>query len=205
MNNRILYLIQQAGSLMQMPRTHKRSLGTTFDTVASHSFHTAIMAYCIARMEKLSHEEASRAMSMGLLHDLAEARTGDLDFISKNYARVDEERAVEDQFKDIDFGKDLENVLAEYEKRETLVAKCAKDADSLQQMYQEWVLSWQGNNLAKQWFEGDFIHRVPHLLTESAKKLVMSMKDSDPNKWWWAEFVQKGVNYKHLNGSEKAK
>ena len=201
-NKRILYLIQQAGSLMEMPRTHKRSLGTTFDTVASHSFHTAIIAYCIARMEKLSHEEANKAMSMGLLHDLAEARTGDMDFVAKNYAKVDEEKAISDQFRDIDFGKDLENTVTEYNDRKTLIAKCAKDADSLEQMYQEWVLMWQGNNLAKQWFEGDFVHRVPYLLTESAKKLALNMKDSNPHKWWWTEFVEKGINYKHLNGSK---
>ena len=190
MNNRILYLIQQAGSLMQMPRTHKRSLGTTFDTVASHSFHVAIMAYCIARMEKLSHEDATRAMQMGLLHDLAEARTGDLDFISKNYAKVDESKAVEDQFKDLEFGKDLESAVAEYEKRDTAVAKCAKDADSLQQMYQEWVLMWQGNKLARKWFESDFEERVPGLRTESARKLAHEMKGSNPQEWWWSQFVR---------------
>lgn len=188
---------------MQMPRTHKRSLGNTFDTVASHSFHTAIIAYSLARMEGLSHEDASGSMLMGLLHDLAEARTGDMDFVSKNYVKVDEEKAVKDQFAGMDFGEDLEDVIEEYEERKTLVAKCAKDADSLEQMYQEWVLMWQGNNLAKQWFEGDFIHRVPHLLTESAKKLAFSMKDSNPNKWWWVEFVEKGVNYKHLVGKEE--
>jgi len=205
MNKRILYLIQQAGSLMQMPRSHKRSLGTTFDTVASHSFHVAIIAYCIARMENLPHDDAQKCLTMGLLHDLAEARTGDLDFISKNYCETDEEKAIENQFADIEFGHDLENIVDEYEERKNLISKCAKDADSLEQMYQEWVLSWQGNKLANQWFEGDFVHRVPNLFTESAKKLALEMKASDPNKWWWAEFVEKGVNYKHLIGKEKDK
>jgi len=205
MNKRILYLIQQAGSLMQMPRLHKRSLGTTFDTVASHSFHVAIIAYCIARMEKLSHEDANTAMLMGLLHDLPEARTGDVDFISKNYTKVDEELAISDQFAEIEFGGDLKKVVDEYEERKSLISKCAKDADSLEQMYQEWVLSWQGNKLANNWFEVDFIHRVPNFLTESTKELAMAMKDSDPNKWWWTEFIEKGVNYKHLNGKESEK
>jgi len=204
MVDRILYLIQQAGSLMQMPRSHKRSLGTTFDTVASHSFHTAIIAYSIARMEQLTHDEATKSMQMGLLHDLAEARTGDLDFIAKNYTKADEQKAITDQFDGLPFGEDLENVLTEYEQRKTIVSKCAKDADTLEQMYQEWVLTWQGNNMAKKWFEGDFEHRVPHMFTESAKKLALAMKDSDPNKWWWTEFVSKGINYSHLNGKREA-
>lgn len=201
MNIKILYLIQQAGSLMLMPRSHNRSLGTTYDTVASHSFHTAIIAYCIARMEKLSQEDAMKAMVMGLLHDLAEARTGDMDFISKNYVKVDEMSAIQQQFADIEFGGDLYKILIEYEERKSKVAQCAKDADSVEQIYQEWVLSWQGNQLAKQWFEGEFTHRLPYLHTESAKSLVLSMKDSNPNKWWWAEFVEKGVNYQHLTGT----
>jgi putative hydrolase of HD superfamily len=92
MNKKILYLIQQAGMLMQMPRTHKRNLGTTFDTVASHSFHTGIIGYILVRMENGSHEEALNAMAMGVLHDLVEARTGDQDFITKNYSTVDEEK-----------------------------------------------------------------------------------------------------------------
>jgi len=35
MEKEILYLIQQAGDCMNMPRTHIKSLGNTFDTVAS--------------------------------------------------------------------------------------------------------------------------------------------------------------------------
>ena len=83
---------------MQMPRTHKKNLGNTFDTVASHSHHTSVIAYCIARMEKLNQTEAMRASVMAVYHDLAEARTGDLDFVSKNYTKDNEEKAISDQF-----------------------------------------------------------------------------------------------------------
>ena len=183
---KVLYLIQQAGSLLQMPRSHVRSLGNTFDTVASHSFHVAIIAYCIARMEGLSHDDGSRCLAMGLLHDLAEARTGDLDFVSKNYTKKDDKKAVSDQFAGLAFGNDLKNLILEYEDRTSLISKCAKDADMLQQTYLEWVLAWQGNKLAEKWF--------------AAKKLMLQMKDSNPQKWWWSEFVEKGVNLKHLNG-----
>ncbi len=79
---------------MQFPRSHVKSLGTSFDMVASHSHHVSIIAYCLCRMEGLSHTEGLEAMGMGVLHDLAEARTGDMDFVSKNYCSVDEEQAV---------------------------------------------------------------------------------------------------------------
>jgi len=165
MNKRILYLIEQAGTLMHFPRSHKKHLGNTFDTVASHSHHVSIIAYCICRCEGLSHEEGLKAMAMATFHDLPEARTGDQDFVAKHYGEPDEEKAVADQFKDLPFTNDLMSLINEYEDRETLVSKCAKDADSLEQMYQEWYLMWQGNLMAKIWFESDFNDRVPSLRT----------------------------------------
>lgn len=198
-----LYLLQQAGSLITMPRSHVRSLGKgTPDSIASHSHHVSIIAYSIARLEGLGHSEGLRALAMGVFHDLAEARTGDTDFIAKNYVTIDEQRAVADQFKNTSFGADLYDLVVDYEARESTAAKCAKDADVLAQIYVEWLLAWQGNKLAGQWFDGDFSHRVPFLFTESAKRLAEAMKNSDPHEWWQAEFVAGGINYDHLNGSE---
>lgn len=201
-NRKVLYLIQQASTLMMMQRNHVRNLGnSTFDTIASHCFHTAVIAYCITRMENLSHEDGMRAMAVGLLHDLVEARTGDNDFVTKNYTTMDEEKALNDQFDGFGFGNDLKNEIIEYEKRESKLSKCVKDADSLAQMYMEWSLSWQGNKLAEKWYKGDLVHRVPHLHTKSAKKLVAMLKSSDPQEWWWNQFVDSaGPNLKHLNG-----
>ncbi len=203
MDKRVLFLIEQAGMLLDMPRSHVRNLGKdTPDTIASHCYHVAVIAYCIARMEGLSHEAGIKAMAMGVLHDLPEARTGDHDFLAKNYVKADEAKAIEDQFAGLPFAKDLLAMVGEYEERESLEAKCTKDADSLSQMYIEWLLAWRGNKLAERWFEGGYAHRVPHLRTESAKKLALAMKDSNPHEWWWSEFVAKGINYKHLNGKK---
>jgi 5'-deoxynucleotidase YfbR-like HD superfamily hydrolase len=158
-NRRVLYLIQQAGMLMDMPRTHVRNLGNNApDTIASHCYQVSIIAYCIARMEGLDHEQGLKAMGMGTLHDLAEARTGDADFVAKNYVKIDEPKALRDQFAGLPFGGDLLRLMEEYEARESLESKCAKDADILAQMYLEWVLTWRGNKLAERWFDGDYIH-----------------------------------------------
>jgi putative hydrolase of HD superfamily len=203
MNKRILYLIQQAGMLIEMPRTHIRNLGNNApDTIASHSYHVSIIAYCIARMEGLDHQSGLKALAMGTFHDLAEARTGDVDFVGKHYTTVDENKAVRDQFADIAFGNDLLALVDEYEERESLEAKCAKDADALAQMYIEWILAWHGNKLAQKWFDGDYTNRVPYLRTESARILALQMRDSDPHQWWLSEFAVKGVNSTHLNGKK---
>jgi len=203
MNKRILYLVQQAGSLLDMPRSHVRNLGNnTPDTIASHCYHVSVIAYCLARMEGLSHEQGLQAMAMGTLHDLAEARTGDADFVAKNYVEIDESKAVRDQFDGLSFGGDLVGLMRDYEERSTRVAKCTKDADSLAQMYVEWVLAWRGNKLAECWLEGDYEHRVPHLRTESAKQVALAMRNSNPHEWWRSEFVDRGINYQHLNSHD---
>jgi len=201
-NKKVLYLIEQASTLMLMQRQHIRNLGNiSFDTIASHSFHVGIIAYCITRMEGLNHEEGLRALAVGLIHDLAEARTGDNDFVSKNYTTMDEQRAVEDQFAGLPFEKDLKNELDEYEERKTKLSHCIKDADAVAQICMEWTLAWQGNKLADKWFKGDMVHRVPYFRTKSAKELVKLMKNSDPQEWWWSQFVQNGgPDLKHLNG-----
>lgn len=190
MIKKILYLIQQSGVLMMMPRSHNKQLGTTFDTVASHSHPVSIIAYCLARMEGLSNESALKSLAMATFHDLPEARTGDMDFVAKHYTSVDEERAIVDQFSGFEFGEDLKKLIEEYEIRTSLEAKCAKDADSLEQLYQEWVLMWQGNKIAQKWYESDYKDRVPGLRTESAKKLAYEMKESNPQEWWWSQFVK---------------
>lgn len=191
------FLVQQAGALLQMPRAHKRNLWTAFDTIASHSYHVATIAYIICKMEWLSDEEAMKGCTIGVFHDLAEARTGDHDFIAKKYNHCDEEKAIHDQFIDADWWAWLHNLLKEYETRTSIISKCVKDADWIAQMYHERVLMWQGNKLAAQWFEWDQEKRVPYFFTESAKILAKHMLESNPNERRRDEFVTK--NYKHTD------
>lgn len=188
--SRILHLIQQSGTLMLMPRSHKRHLGNTFDNVASHSYQCGVIAYILSRMEGLSHEDGLKCVSMALFHDLVEARTTDMDFIAKHYVKVDEDRALTKQLQGIEFGESIRALFDEYEERKSDSAKIVRDADSLTQIYAEWVLMWQGNKLAQKWFESDFNDRVPAMHTNSAKKLAHSMKESNPNEWWWSEFMK---------------
>lgn len=71
-------------------------------------------------MEGLSHEGAMKSLAMATFHDLAEARTGDLDFVAKHYGVIDEEKAVSDQLDGLEFSEDLHKLIEEYEKRTAL-------------------------------------------------------------------------------------
>lgn len=194
--------IAETGNLMRMRRSHDRFLGNTFDTVASHAHHVSVTAYCLTRMEGESHEEGLRAMAMGTLHDNAEGRTGDFNYVEKQYGQTDEPRATRDQLRGLPFADDLHQIVDEYEDRETLAAKCAKDADILDQLYQEWVLTHMGNKMAEDWFEGFKRHRLPFLRTDSAKRLARLFYDATPNDWWHDQFAGDNVNLEILNGKK---
>lgn len=197
MSQKELFFIQQAGSLLQMPRAHTRTLGTTFDTIASHSFHVATIAYVISKMEGLTDQEAQKACTIAVFHDVAEARTGDHDFIAKKYNECDEERATKDQCKHVVGWDGLLECLEEYEQRKSKIAQCVKDADHLAQMYHERVLMWQWNKLAQQRREDGMEKRVPYFFTESAKSIIEAMKQSNPNERRRDEFVAN--NYSHTD------
>ena len=196
----IFHYIAETGDLMRMPRSQDRFLGNSFDTVASHAHHTAIIAYCLARMEGLTHDQGLQALAMGVLHDNAEVRTGDLNLVEKYYADADEEKARYDQLKDLPFANELHDIVNTYEKREALEAKCAKDADALEQMYQQWVLAYLGNQMAKRWLEGNKEHRIPHLRTESAKMLALLFYKETPDEWWYKDMDGKKMDLTKLNG-----
>ncbi len=197
-----LYLIQQAGQLMLMPRAHKRNLGTSYDTIASHSFHVSIIALVLAKMEWISDADAYKVSTMALLHDLAEARTGDHDFIAKNYNTCDETKAIDDQFKDLGFVNPFHDLLDEYEERSTAISHIVKDADILAQVFHERVLMRQGNKLAEQWYIAGKTIRDPALTTTSAKTIIDRMDTSNPNERWRAEFVDNNFSQKNLTGEK---
>ena len=72
---------------------------------------------------------------MCLLHDLAEIRTGDANFINKYYRVEQEEKAIQGQWKDIVGGKKVISLLKEYNERKSKEAIVAKDADILDQIF----------------------------------------------------------------------
>lgn len=195
---RSLFLIEQAWQLMLMPRSHKKNLWTAYDTIASHSFHVAIIALVLAKMEWLSDTDAHRCAVTGLMHDLAEARTGDHDFIAKNYNKCNEEQAIADQFSDLWFDNTFTEQIQEYEIRNSQRSKILKDADHLAQIYHERSLMRQWNKLAEQRYTIDKEKRIPNLFTQSAKDICKRMETSNPNERRRDEFIIKHYNPKNL-------
>lgn len=54
-----------------------------YENVAEHSFYVGILAYQLAYFINLGESEARYCMKMGLMHDLPEAVTGDIPFLTR--------------------------------------------------------------------------------------------------------------------------
>ncbi len=176
----IVDFLFEVGILAQTPRSGFHFLGSGKQSVAEHIHRTIYVGYVLANIEE--NVDMAKVLTMCLFHDLAEARTSDLNYVHQKYAVVDEKKAVSDLANTLEFGSSIQNILGEYEKRESRESLIAKDADTL-----EWILSLKeqqdtGNTRAATWIPS----AVARLKTESAKQLATQIKKTDSDHWWFA-------------------
>jgi putative hydrolase of HD superfamily len=128
----IVNFLYEVGTAKNIVRSHHQVINWSNDTIASHSFRVAIIGLILAEMEKADQD---KVVKMCLLHDLAELRTGDANFVNKFYRVESEEKAIYDQWKEIVGGKKIIFLLKEYNKKKSKEAIIAKDADILDQIF----------------------------------------------------------------------
>ena len=180
---RIANFFLEAFSLLKLKRSHYQVIPAT-DSVAEHSFLTAIIGMILASLEKV---DEAKVIKMCLLHDLAEARTGDLNFLNQLYACASEKEARQDQLKGLPIEQEALNLLEEFETRETKEAKIAKDADNLCQILFEQIFLAKDPKNRKIWQE----NKLARLYTETAKKIAKTIRASDPLEWLYRAMEDK--------------
>ncbi|MFO7766942.1 MAG: HD domain-containing protein [Pelovirga sp.] len=178
----------EVGMLKRTPRTGFQFLGSGAQSVAEHSFRTAMIGYALAQLDDKA--DVGRVLQLCLFHDIPEARTGDLNYVNKKYVQVDEQKAVDDLADQLPFGDDYRATLTEFIARESYEAQLAHDADQL-----EMVLSLKehkdlGNRYADEWYPFSRLR----LKTDIAKELAETIWETDSSKWWFDEDHQWWVN-----------
>lgn len=178
----------ETGMLKKTPRSGFQFLGSGEESVAEHSFRTAVIAYVLSSQEK--EAEPYKAVLMCLFHDLHEARTGDLNYVNKRYVKVDEDGAVRDFARRLPFGRNLIDLTREFNAGESLEAKISKDADQL-----ELILSLKeqqdiGNPHARDWLT----YALKRLQTKTAKKMAEQILVTESTDWWFEKNTDWWVN-----------
>ena len=79
----IAHLLFKANILKEIPRSGYHFLGAGKESVAEHSFSVSFIAFVMSQIEP--DVDAFKLIAMCLVHDLPEAKTGDLNYVQKKY------------------------------------------------------------------------------------------------------------------------
>jgi len=171
--------IFETGMLKKAPRTGYQFLGNGRESVAEHCFRTAIIGFILAGLTPGS--DRSKVVNLCLFHDLPEARTGDLNYVSKQYVQADEARAGADSAANLPCGPEVEALLAEFSARESREALLAHDADQLDMVAELKEKHDLGNKYASEWIG----YAEKRLKTQAGADLFQAIINADWAGWWF--------------------
>jgi putative hydrolases of HD superfamily len=177
----IANLLFEAKMLKEIPRSGYHFLGVGKESVAEHCFSTTFIAYVISLMEP--EIDALKLISMCLIHDIPEARIGDLNTVHKKYVKVDEVKAFEHTLKGLAFAQNLTDLLAEFNNGLSMEAKLAHDADQLALILELKDLMDIGYQSPETWIQ----NVIGRLETETGRKIARAVMDTHRDEWWLDE------------------
>lgn len=178
----------EVGMLKKTPRTGFQFLGSGGESVADHSFRTAIIGYVLAKDDNAA--DLRRVVLMCLFHDLAEARTGDHNYVNKRYVQVAEEQASADLLQGLRIGEGILQLLREFNRGETVEARMARDADQLDLILELKEQKDLGNPYAEEWLS----YALKRLVSDGAKRLASEIMETDSTDWWFEKKTDWWVN-----------
>lgn len=181
MLEKIVRFLFEMGMLKRTPRTGYRFLGSGKESVADHSFRTAIIGYVLSSGEK--SVDKNKTVLMCLFHDMTEARTGDHNYVYQKYVIADEERALRDQLKELPFEAEIKNLIKEFNEAATTEAKIARDSDQLDLILELKEQLDIGNKNAQDWIH----YAIKRLFTEKAKRIAKEIVSSHSADWWFTK------------------
>jgi putative hydrolase of HD superfamily len=169
----------EIGHLRLMRRMWRRFFNSEVANVAEHSFRVIWIALLLAKKEKVKNEE--KILKMAMVHDIAESRTGDVDYLSRMYADLKEELAIGDIIDQTAFEKEFLGLWKEAEERKTLESKIIKDADTLDvnlELREQQIQSVAGkfNKFREKLVK-------PKLYTQAAKEYWLIIREADVHDW----------------------
>jgi putative hydrolase of HD superfamily len=176
--------------LKRVHRTGYQFLGPGDESVAEHPFAVMCIAWTLARLTPAA--DTGRLLAMCLVHDMPEARMGDLNSVQKQYVAADERRAVKHMTRDLPFGADIRELIDEFNTGASLEARLAKDADQLAFLLDLKSLSDMGYAAPDKWAG----HVSRRLRTDAGMELAESISSTEWDSWWLKLFVDSDTKEK---------
>ena len=182
--NRIADFLFEAEILKNLPRAGYPFLGSGKESIAEHSFMTAFIAFTLSMVEP--DVNGKRLVAMALIHDLPEARTGDLNYVQQKYVHAMEDKAISDMTHGLFFGSELSLLMEEFNKGETMESRLANDADQISFMMELKRLQDTGAKNPEKWLSTV----MTRLKTDAGKKLAKSIVSTTWDNWWLSHYSE---------------
>ena len=179
----IANLLFEAKMLKEIPRSGYHFLGAGKESIEEHSFMTTFIAYVLSQLEPTV--DASKLTTMCLLHDLPEARIGDLNTVHKTYVTANEAKAVKDTTEDLPFGPSIVDLMKEFNEGRSPESQLAHDADQLALILELKTLSDIGYAPPDKWLP-PVLNR---LKTKIAKQIAQSIMETNRDDWWLNNYI----------------
>ena len=177
----IANLFFEVRMLKDLVRSGYAFLGSGKESIAEHSFMTAFICFAMAGMDPAVDRE--KLIVMALVHDLAEARTGDFNYVQKNYSVTDESRAISHLTHNLPFGaknSEIADLIEEFNEGLSREAKLANDADQLSFILELKKLDDTGAKGPDRWLP----IVTSRLQTDLGKSLAQSILETPWDEWW---------------------
>jgi putative hydrolase of HD superfamily len=173
--------LYEMGNIRFIERMWRRFLHDDFANLAEHHFRVFWIAMVIAANE--DNVDTGKIAKLCLLHDIAESRTGDVDYLARQYVERNEELAIHDMLEGTSVAEEFLALWEEYETRETIESKIAKDADNLDVDFELAEQAAKGSKLQEEWTDNRRFVSTDRLYTDTAKELFSQLLSSDPHDW----------------------
>jgi len=171
----------EIGALRHQPRMWHRFMGGDVASITEHHFRVIWLALIIAAREKKGNIE--KILKMALVHDIPESRTGDADYLSRQYVKRDEDKALEHMLDKTSVKRPFVAAWKEFERRRSIESKIVKDADNLDVDIELREQGAKGLKLEKDWRETRNGVARTRFYTESARQLYNEIMAAKPSDW----------------------
>ena len=164
----ILSFIEEIGILKSLPRTGWLIHGIkNGESIADHCYRMTLLSMVLADtlVAKGMKLDTEKVMRLSLLHEIAEARIGDIPFtvltyIPEEVKETGERKAVTSMLEKFgSIGKWYQELWEEFEKNETIEAKLVRAADKLELMIQVLEYEKLGYQSLNQFWKNDWNQR----------------------------------------------